>query len=154
MRFCCGRRCRGEPSVSNTIGRLLASLGIVDYTVLHLPREADERLMAEIVALEEDKKMPYIEIWQLWPEAATVKSRPKSSIVTAHKQAKLTQKELADRVGISQTAVHKLECSRSKSSQRTVTIALTCGVDPIWLETGQGEMALVGGLPGMTPKDP
>ncbi|MBF0185953.1 MAG: DUF4351 domain-containing protein [Magnetococcales bacterium] len=28
--------------------------------VLHLPREADERLMAEIVALEEDKKMPYI----------------------------------------------------------------------------------------------
>ncbi|MBF0154512.1 MAG: helix-turn-helix transcriptional regulator [Magnetococcales bacterium] len=75
-------------------------------------------------------------------------------IVTAHKQAKLTQKELADRVGISQTAVHKLECSRSKSSRRTMTIALTCGVDPIWLETGQGEMALVGGLPGMTPKDP
>ena len=71
-------------------------------------------------------------------------------IQTARKQAKLTQKELADRVGISQTAVHKLECGRSKSSRRTVAIALTCGVDPIWLDTGRGEMSLMGATPGMT----
>ena len=70
-------------------------------------------------------------------------------IQMARKQAKLTQKELADRVGISQTAVHKLECGRSRSSRRTVTIALTCGVDPIWLDTGRGEMLLGGATPGM-----
>ena len=71
-------------------------------------------------------------------------------IQIARKQAKLTQKELADRVGISQTAVHKLECGRSKSSRRAVTIALTCGVDPIWLDTGRGDMSLIGSTPGMT----
>ncbi|MEO5340529.1 MAG: helix-turn-helix domain-containing protein [Magnetococcus sp. MYC-9] len=70
-------------------------------------------------------------------------------IQTARKQAKLTQKELADRVNISQTAVHKLECGRSKSSRRTVAIALACGVDPIWLDTGRGEMSLIGATPGM-----
>ena len=71
-------------------------------------------------------------------------------IKIARKQAKLTQKELADRVEISQTAVHKLECGRSKSSRRTVAIALTCGVDPIWLDTGRGEMSLMGSTPGMS----
>ncbi|MBF0141832.1 MAG: helix-turn-helix domain-containing protein [Magnetococcales bacterium] len=62
-------------------------------------------------------------------------------IQSARKQAGLTQKELADRVGISQTAVHKLECGRSQSSRKTVSIALTCGVDPVWLETGRGDMS-------------
>ncbi|MBF0295628.1 MAG: helix-turn-helix domain-containing protein [Magnetococcales bacterium] len=71
-------------------------------------------------------------------------------IQTARKFANLTQKQLADRVGISQTAVHKLECGRSRSSRRTVSIALTCGVDPIWLDTGRGEMSL-GGHPGTDP---
>ncbi|MBF0460917.1 MAG: LexA family transcriptional regulator [Magnetococcales bacterium] len=71
-------------------------------------------------------------------------------IQMARKQAKLTQKELADRVSVSQTAIHKLECGRSRSSRRTVSIALTCGVDPIWLETGRGEMSLIGATPGMT----
>ncbi|MBF0446999.1 MAG: LexA family transcriptional regulator [Magnetococcales bacterium] len=65
-------------------------------------------------------------------------------IQLARKNAGLTQKGLADKVGISQTAVHKLECGRSRSSRRTVTIALTCGVDPIWLETGRGDMLLPG----------
>ena len=71
-------------------------------------------------------------------------------IKIARKHAGLTQKELADRVEISQTAVHKLECGRSKSSRRTVAIALTCGVDPIWLDTGRGEMSLLGSTPGMS----
>lgn len=70
-------------------------------------------------------------------------------IQIARKQARLTQKELADRVGISQTAIHKLECGRSKSSRRTVAMALTCGVDPIWLDTGRGDMPLMGGGSGM-----
>lgn len=65
-------------------------------------------------------------------------------IQLARKNAGLTQKGLADKVGISQTAVHKLECGRSRSSRRTVAIALTCGVDPIWLDTGRGDMLLPG----------
>jgi SOS-response transcriptional repressor LexA len=65
-------------------------------------------------------------------------------IQLARKNAGLTQKGLADKVGISQTAVHKLECGRSRSSRRTVVIALTCGVDPIWLDTGRGDMLLPG----------
>ncbi|MBF0146111.1 MAG: helix-turn-helix domain-containing protein [Magnetococcales bacterium] len=65
-------------------------------------------------------------------------------IKQARKHAGLTQKELADKVGISQTAIHKLEGGGSRSSRKTISIALTCGVDPIWLDTGRGEMALSG----------
>lgn len=65
-------------------------------------------------------------------------------IKLARKHAGLTQKTLADRVGISQTAIHKLEGGGSRSSRKTISIALTCGVDPIWLDTGRGEMALAG----------
>jgi len=65
-------------------------------------------------------------------------------IQLARSNAGLTQKELADKCGISQTAIHKLECGRSLTSRKTVTIALTCGVDPIWLETGRGDMLLFG----------
>ncbi|MEO5351272.1 MAG: XRE family transcriptional regulator [Magnetococcus sp. YQC-3] len=71
-------------------------------------------------------------------------------IKMARKQAGLTQKELAIRVEVSQTAVHKLESGRSKASRHTVAIALTCGVDPIWLDTGRGEMSLIGSTPGMS----
>lgn len=76
-----------------------------------------------------------------------MKSTLSERIKQARKHANLTQKELADKVGISQTAVHKIECGRSGSSRKTVAIALTCGVDPIWLDTGRGEMALPGGAP-------
>jgi SOS-response transcriptional repressor LexA len=74
-------------------------------------------------------------------------------IQLARKNAGLTQKGLADKVGISQTAVHKLECGRSRSSRRTVTIALTCGVDPIWLDTGRGDMLLPGSGMGIAVEE-
>lgn len=61
-------------------------------------------------------------------------------VILVRKQAGLTQAELANRIGLSQTAVHKLEQGRSASSRRTVAIAMACNVDPIWLQTGQGDM--------------
>ncbi len=51
-----------------------------------------------------------------------------------------TQEELARRVRVSQTAIHKLESGHSKSTRQTVQIAVACGVNPVWLGTGQGEM--------------
>lgn len=74
-------------------------------------------------------------------------------VKTARKHAKLTQKELADRLGLSQTAVHKLESGFSASSRKTVGIALTCGVDPIWLQNGDGTMTLHGYAPETTDQD-
>lgn len=69
-------------------------------------------------------------------------------IQAARKFAGITQKQLADRVGISQTAVHKLESGGTRASRSTISIALACGVDPIWLDTSRGEMSL-GGPPGV-----
>ena len=60
----------------------------------------------------------------------------------ARKYADLTQQELANQVGISQAAVHKLEANQFKSSRNTIKIAKACNVDPFWLETGEGKMAV------------
>ena len=83
------------------------------------------------------------------PPGNPVQTEPKKTplgdrVRFARKQAGLTQKGLADKVGISQTAIYKLERGGSKSSRRTVAIALECGVDPIWLHNGKGEMFVVG----------
>ncbi|MBF0311757.1 MAG: helix-turn-helix transcriptional regulator, partial [Magnetococcales bacterium] len=60
-------------------------------------------------------------------------------IKQAREYANLTQKELAVKVGLSQTAIHKLESGRSKASRRAVPIAIVCRVSPLWLETGKGD---------------
>ena len=62
----------------------------------------------------------------------------------AREHAKLTQKDLAHSVCVSQTTIYKLESGASNSSRRTVAIAMSCSVNPIWLETGQGKMVLPG----------
>jgi phage repressor protein C with HTH and peptisase S24 domain len=62
----------------------------------------------------------------------------------AREHAKLTQKDLAHNVCVSQTTIYKLESGASSSSRRTVAIAMSCNVNPIWLETGQGKMVLPG----------
>lgn len=71
-------------------------------------------------------------------------------VKVARKYAKLSGKELAIRVGISDTAIYHLEKRGSKFSFHATSIAMTCGVDPIWLDTGRGEMSLLGSTPGMS----
>ncbi|MBF0195807.1 MAG: LexA family transcriptional regulator [Magnetococcales bacterium] len=65
-------------------------------------------------------------------------------IKLARNNVGISQKGLAKKVGLSQTAIHKLECGWSLSSRRTIAIALACGVDPIWLDSGRGDMQLSG----------
>ncbi|WP_370599576.1 XRE family transcriptional regulator [Pseudomonas nitroreducens] len=64
----------------------------------------------------------------------------KDRIKAARKHAKLTQVELAKRVGIDQTSVSDLERGKSQSSSYNARIAVACGVNPLWLEDGIGEM--------------
>jgi len=64
----------------------------------------------------------------------------KHRVKAARKYAGLTQGELAERVGIKQATVSELETGKSGSSSFTASIAHACGVDPLWLETGSGEM--------------
>ncbi|WP_099431296.1 LexA family transcriptional regulator [Pseudomonas mosselii] len=61
-------------------------------------------------------------------------------IKAARKHAKLTQSGLAAAVGIDQTSISNLERGKSRGSSHTASIASVCGVNPLWLETGLGEM--------------
>lgn len=64
----------------------------------------------------------------------------------ARKHAKLNQQELCALVGISQPNLSKLE-QNGFSSSFTAQIAHACGVDPVWLATGDGEMLATKGIP-------
>jgi transcriptional regulator with XRE-family HTH domain len=58
----------------------------------------------------------------------------------ARKHAKLTQKELAEKAGLSsQGTIAELE-SKGSGSAYTSQIAIACKVNPNWLATGSGEM--------------
>lgn len=61
----------------------------------------------------------------------------------ARKDAGMTQKELADAVDAKQGAVSDLENGRNNSSTKLVEMALTLGVNPRWLSTGEGD--IIGG---------
>jgi transcriptional regulator with XRE-family HTH domain len=58
----------------------------------------------------------------------------------ARKHADLTQKEVADAVGISQSAVSQAEAENAEGSAYTAQIARACGVSAYWLATGDGNM--------------
>lgn len=62
-------------------------------------------------------------------------------IKEARKHAALTQKELAERVGISQPVISQLEKGENLQSVHLIKVAEACGVDPVWLATGRGFMA-------------
>lgn len=58
----------------------------------------------------------------------------------ARLHAQFTQGELADRVGIKQASISDLERGKSAASTHSTKIAHACGVSPIWLSEGIGEM--------------
>ncbi|MGO0112536.1 XRE family transcriptional regulator [Pseudomonas putida] len=61
-------------------------------------------------------------------------------IKLARKHAHLTQKALADKVGVEQPVISQLETGRSQKSAFIFEIAMACGVNPAWLTKGAGEM--------------
>lgn len=59
-------------------------------------------------------------------------------LLAAMAHSGLTQLQIAKKAGISQSTLG--EAYRHDASKHTVQIALACGVSPVWLATGQGEM--------------
>lgn len=60
-------------------------------------------------------------------------------VAAARRHKKLTQKQLAPQVGMSQSNLSELE-TVAHGSSKTAQIAQICGVNPYWLATGEGEM--------------
>lgn len=58
----------------------------------------------------------------------------------ARTSAGMTQAELAELVGVDQTSISNLERGKSQGTSFVVRLARACDVNPIWLETGEGEM--------------
>lgn len=57
----------------------------------------------------------------------------------------LTQVDLAAKIGATAAAVSRMEViDKCQGSRFTCRIATACGVDPLWLETGVGEMTRAG----------
>jgi phage repressor protein C with HTH and peptisase S24 domain len=63
-----------------------------------------------------------------------------SRIKEARKAAKLTQKELATKVGMAQASLSELETGESQSTTLVASLAAALGVSALWLETGKGQM--------------
>jgi phage repressor protein C with HTH and peptisase S24 domain len=63
-----------------------------------------------------------------------------SRIKEARRAAKLTQKALAQKVGMTQGTLSELETGESKSSTLLPSLAAALGVNALWLETGKGPM--------------
>lgn len=58
----------------------------------------------------------------------------------ARRHAKLTQVQLAERVGITQQTLSALERDENEGSAKMLDIAIECGVSAQWLARGVGEM--------------
>lgn len=61
-------------------------------------------------------------------------------IKTARRHASLTQSQLAEKVGIAQTAISQLESGKTQRSTYLFQIAEACGVSATWLVSGVGGM--------------
>ncbi|AXF52849.1 MAG: putative transcriptional regulator [Podoviridae sp. ctdb7] len=58
----------------------------------------------------------------------------------ARKHAKLTQRSLAEKVGVEQPVISQIETGKNQTSTHLLGIANACGVNPMWLAKGVGEM--------------
>jgi transcriptional regulator with XRE-family HTH domain len=56
----------------------------------------------------------------------------------ARKEARLRQKDLAAKTGLSQTTISDAERGRNSGSGATAKIAAALGVEPLWLADGRG----------------
>ena len=63
-------------------------------------------------------------------------------VKAARKHAQFTQSQLAERVGIAQTAISQLESGKTLRSSYLRPIAEACGVSVIWLASGLGGMLM------------
>lgn len=72
----------------------------------------------------------------------------KDRIRIAREQANLTQAELAEKIGIKQQSVFKIESGDTKNPRNLEKIANVLGVDLNWLLTGEGLMC-----PNKSPQD-
>jgi phage repressor protein C with HTH and peptisase S24 domain len=63
-------------------------------------------------------------------------------IKAARQYAGLTQRELAERVGIAQTAISQLESGKTQRTSHLFSIAQACEVSPSWLFSGIGGMVM------------
>jgi len=63
-----------------------------------------------------------------------------SRIREARLAAKLTQKALAQRVGMAQASLSELETGESQGTTMVASFAAALGVNALWLETGKGAM--------------
>lgn len=61
-------------------------------------------------------------------------------IKAARKHAGLNQTQLATAVGLSQQQISSLETDVADETTAIVRIARVCGVNPLWLDDGQGDM--------------
>ena len=61
-------------------------------------------------------------------------------IIKARKYARLSQQELALRLGCSQGLISKIERGDQQETTLTVKISAICHVNPYWLDSGDGDM--------------
>lgn len=72
----------------------------------------------------------------------------KDRITIARKRARITQTQLAKRVGISRQAILQWEKGDTKSidGANAIRAARAMNVDPLWLTTGEGEWPSIVGV--------
>lgn len=61
-------------------------------------------------------------------------------LIAARKYAGLTQDQLAEKSGVKQGTISKIERGETSQSTNTVRLAMACGVRSEWLAEEQGEM--------------
>jgi transcriptional regulator with XRE-family HTH domain len=61
-------------------------------------------------------------------------------IKAAREYAELTQIELSKKVSLPQQTISKLERGIQQETAALIKIAAACGVNPFWLDSGEGEM--------------